>query len=112
MVDAGGQGQGQSRIDIEGRGGTKFLGNILQHTTFHTVFIGRLVGAGERNSTLGLWHLEFITVQTSARESDVAWSKKCRVEGMHNLVFENDQDLQAFDSHLLPHRIAFVHVYT
>ncbi len=35
MADAGGQGQGQSRIDIEGRGGTKFLGNILQHTTFH-----------------------------------------------------------------------------
>jgi hypothetical protein len=54
MADAGGQGQGQSRIDIEGRGGTKFLGNILQHTTFHTVFIGALVGAGER--TLGLWH--------------------------------------------------------
>ncbi len=57
MADAGGQGQGQSRIDIEGRGGTKFLGNILQHTTtFHTVFIGGLVAAGERNSTLGLWH--------------------------------------------------------
>ncbi len=36
MADAGGQGQEQSRIDIEGRGGTKFLGNILQHTTFHT----------------------------------------------------------------------------
>ncbi len=30
MADAGRQGQGQSRIDIEGRGGTKFLGNILQ----------------------------------------------------------------------------------
>jgi hypothetical protein len=52
MADAGGQGQGQSRIDIEGHGCTIFLGNILQHTTFHTVFIG----AGERNSTLGSWH--------------------------------------------------------
>jgi hypothetical protein len=56
MDDAGGQGQGQSRIDIEGRGGTKFLGKILQHTTFHTVFVGGLVGAGQRNSTLGSWH--------------------------------------------------------
>ncbi len=104
MADAGGQGQGQNRIDIEGCGGTKFLRNILQLTTFHTVFIGSLVGAGERNSTLGSWHPEFITVQTSAKESDVAWSKKCQVEGMHNLVFENDHVL-------LPHRIAFVHVY-
>jgi hypothetical protein len=56
MADAGGQGRGQSRIDIEGRGGAKFLGNILQCTTFHTVFIGGLIAAGERNSTLCLWH--------------------------------------------------------
>ncbi len=56
MADAGRQGQGQSRIDIEGRGGTEFLGNNLQHTTFHTVFIGSLFRAVERNSTLGSWH--------------------------------------------------------
>ncbi len=56
MADAGGQGQGQSRIDIEGHGGTKFLGNILRRTTLHTVFIGGLIAAGERNSTLGSWH--------------------------------------------------------
>jgi hypothetical protein len=32
MADAGGQGQGQSRIDIEGHGRTKFLGNIPPST--------------------------------------------------------------------------------
>ncbi len=32
MADAAGQGQGQSRIDIEGHGGTKFLGNIPPST--------------------------------------------------------------------------------